>query len=213
MRHSNALISLLALVVVGCAGAAGSTEEATGEVGTSCGSPVALSAIEAGDELVVAKHPARPGDRYLKQLHIGENSDAFEAVRHAEGARDPGQTIEGTYVIARPRCPTSDRALELTMAGETARFTVAPQADGSLRFEGEGYGTFTMTRGTHGGDAGSTARDSDAGADDDGGHPEAGEAAAEGEFCSGTDAGSQCAPGLVCGLYDTPGAGGVCIKL
>ncbi len=37
--------------------------------------------------------------------------------------------------------------------------------------------------------------------------------AGEGEFCSGTKTGMQCEPDLSCGLYDMPGAGGVCIKL
>ena len=34
----------------------------------------------------------------------------------------------------------------------------------------------------------------------------------EGQNCSGTSTGPQCEPGLRCGLYDTPDAGGVCFK-
>lgn len=210
MRHSNAILGLLAVVVIGCAGVVGSDETAD-EIGAACGSGVALAPLEAGDELVVTKHPARSGERYLERLRIGENAPVFEAVRRTEGARDPGQTLEGSYEIARPRCPTSDRILALTMDGERASFAVAPQADGSLRFEGAGYGIFTMTRGSvFGQDAG--ADGADASAEGEAGRSEAGRFAGEGEPCSGPDGGMQCEPGLSCGLYDTPGAGGVCIE-
>ncbi len=210
MRQANVIVGVLSIVFVGCAGAVGS-EDSAAEIGASCGSPSTLAPLKAGDELVVTQHPARTGERYLKRLHIGENAPAFEAVRHTEGARDPGQTIGGTYEIARPRCLTSDRMLDLVLNGETARFAVSPQVDGSLRFEGAGYGKFSMKRGTViGGDADAGA--ADASRHVEGGSFEAGSFAGKGEPCSGTEAGVQCAPGLSCGLYDTPGAGGICIE-
>lgn len=161
MRKIALIVSVLATVIVGCAGASSGSDEATAddELGLDCGSSVSLAPrqpLEAGDELVIETQPERAGQFYFKSLRLGQNANAFSALRHAKGTRNLGETVEGTYSIIppsliRPRCATSDRNLELTIGGEKTAFAVLTQANGSFLFaaptEGDSYGSFAMKPG------------------------------------------------------------------